>query len=82
MTEFGSFLYIHGSKWLKRPEERRKRKGNSVNPNPIIDDFHFEYILKKGGWDILRSSLAIERNSRGFIEVKGIKMPGKIMLTE
>jgi len=60
MTDQGSFFHINPSYWAKKPEDIKKKKSSKVASLPLLDDFQIEYVLKKGGWDILFNSLMID----------------------
>jgi len=73
IIEKGVFLFLDPSYWKKH----EKVKKSFVNL--ALHTYHLEYILKRCGWEIIRASLEIQKNtdSNEYV-IKGIKRKGRL----
>lgn len=72
LKEYGAFFHINSELWSKEPSELKKRNWK-VNPFELVDNYHLEHILKKGGWKILEEALVLDTNLKKM-QVVGIKI--------
>ena len=71
--EVGAFFHINPMAWFINENERKKKKSYKVDAITIIENYHLETILKKCGWDILKSRLVFSEDE-GKISITGIKL--------
>jgi hypothetical protein len=72
VTEYGAFIHIDPPHWDKKIEDRKKRRSERVDPLPMIENYHLEYLLKRIGWDIIKTSLMLDITQKK-VEITGIK---------
>jgi len=75
IIDSGVFIHLDPKYWEKRKEEIAKKKSERVDPLPLIENYHLEYILKRGGWDIIKNALVIDTNPNkiSMVGVKSMK---------
>ncbi len=71
--EVGALFHLNAKCWLIDENERIKRKFNKVNPIPLVENYHLSYILKKCGWEILKSWLVLDKRPNR-VDIVGIKI--------
>jgi hypothetical protein len=79
LVEQGVFLHLNREFWLKSDNEKKKNKPKKYGNMALIDDYHLEYILRAGGWQIIKESLHFDFNPNklsivGIKIVKGLAM--------
>jgi len=62
VSENGSFFHMNPTFWEKQPEEIKKKRTYKVATIAALEHYHLEYVLKKGGWEILKKSLVFDHN--------------------
>jgi len=67
--------------WEKTAAEIGKKKIRKYNSMPVLDNYYLEYILKAGGWDIIRSSLVLDSNPNK-VEIVGVKIVKGVSLID
>lgn len=72
VKESGVFFFIDPSYWVKKIDPKVKSKSLKIETSALLENFYLDYILKKGGWDIIKDALVIG-NAAQKIEVLGIK---------
>lgn len=70
--EIGAFFHINPSVWAVNEKEKKKKRSERVATLTLVENYHLDYILKRGGWEILKKKLIIDIKPNK-VEILGIK---------
>jgi hypothetical protein len=62
IMENGAFFHLNPQSWEKQANEIKKKHTFKVATIAALEHYHFEYVLKRGGWEILKKSLVFDNN--------------------
>jgi hypothetical protein len=81
VSESGVFLFLNDKYWEKTAEDMAKKKIRRYNFVPVLDNYYLEYILKVGGWEIIRNALVLATNPNR-IDIMGTRIVKGYSMTD
>ena len=71
--EVGAFFHINPSSWAVKESEKKKKRSEKIATLTLVENYHLDRVLKRGGWDLLKNWLVMDKRPNR-VDIVGIKI--------